>query len=52
MRAFSSYSHRDDFHVELDKHMALLIRQKVADLWSDDCIRLDKVVNQGLMPLQ
>lgn len=35
-RLFISYSHRDEaLRAELDKHLALLRRQGVLDLWSD-----------------
>ena len=40
MRAFISYSHKDEsFRAELDKHLALLKRQQLIDVWSDHCIR-------------
>jgi hypothetical protein len=39
-RVFISYSHQDEqYRVELDKHMALLRREKLVDVWSDHCIR-------------
>lgn len=39
-RAFISYSHKDEPHrVELDKHLSLLKRQNLIDVWSDHCIR-------------
>ncbi len=39
-RVFVSYSHRDEqYRVELDKHLALLKREGMLDLWSDHCIR-------------
>lgn len=40
MRAFISYSHKDEsYRAELDKHLALLKRQQLIDVWSDHCIR-------------
>lgn len=40
MRAFISYSHKDEsYRSELDKHLALLKRQQLIDVWSDHCIR-------------
>lgn len=40
MRAFISYSHKDEsYRAELDKHLALLKRQQLIDIWSDHCIR-------------
>lgn len=40
-RAFISYSHQDEpYRVELDKHLALLKRQGLIEIWSDHCIRL------------
>lgn len=39
-RVFISYSHQDEqYRVELDKHMALLKREHLVDVWSDHCIR-------------
>jgi len=39
-RAFISYSHKDEpYRVELDKHLALLKRQNLINVWSDHCIR-------------
>lgn len=40
MRAFISYSHKDEpYRAELDKHLALLRRQGLIEVWSDHCIR-------------
>ena len=39
-RVFISYSHQDEqYRAELDKHMALLKREQLVDVWSDHCIR-------------
>jgi hypothetical protein len=39
-RAFISYNHQDEqYRVELDKHLALLKREGIVDVWSDHCIR-------------
>lgn len=39
-RVFISYSHDDEiYRVELEKHLALLRRQGLVDIWSDHCIR-------------
>ena len=39
-RIFISYSHRDEmFRGELEKHLSLLRRQGLVNIWSDHCIR-------------
>ena len=52
-RVFLSYSHEDEhFRRELEKHLALLRRQGVIELWSDHCIRpgeqLDPAIAEAL----
>jgi TIR domain len=53
IKIFLSYSHTDEvLRAEFDKHLALLKRQGVVDVWSDHCIRpgeeLDSVIDVGI----
>jgi TIR domain len=53
IKIFLSYSHTDEvLRAEFDKHLALLKRQGVVDVWSDHCIRpgeeLDSVIDAGI----
>lgn len=53
IKIFLSYSHTDEvLRAEFDKHLALLKRQGVIDVWSDHCIRpgeeLDSVIDAGI----
>lgn len=52
-RIFISYSHKDEnLRAELEKHLVILRRQGVVDVWTDHCIRagesLDKAISEGL----
>lgn len=52
-RIFISYSHKDEnLRAELEKHLIILKRQGVVDVWTDHCIRagesLDEAISEGL----
>lgn len=52
-RIFISYSHKDEsLRAELEKHLIILKRQGVVDVWTDHCIRagesLDAAISEGL----
>lgn len=52
-RIFISYSHKDEaLRHELDKHLIMLKRQNLVDVWTDHCIRpgeaLDAAISDGL----